>query len=144
MKFACLSKRRFYNEKKQTMALTGNAGDNPAVNSLCTSPNGRGSYSNIKTCRGNYYAYPTEGYADAAYTDSCSTNVNSDATYVYFCPTDKHARANGYACATDSDGHACATDSNGYACATDSNGHADSNTDTAFRIRSGAIAYPTW
>jgi len=59
------------------MALTGSAGDNPAVNSLCTSPDGRGNYSNTKTFRGNYYAYPTDGNADAAYTNSCSTGVDT-------------------------------------------------------------------
>jgi len=68
------------------MALTGNAGDNPVVNSLCTSPDGRGSYSNTKTCRGNYYAYPTDGNA---YTYPPHGNVYTYPTYAnaYTYPT---------------------------------------------------------
>ena len=94
------------------MALTGSVCDNPAVNSLCTSPDGRGSYSNTKTCRGNYYAYPTDGNADAAYTDSCPTDEHASPTFTdasanrYITGhtnrhtaayTDKHTRANGHA-----------------------------------------------
>jgi len=60
------------------MALADNVGNNLAPNSLCTSPDGRGSYPNTKTFRGNPYTYPADGYADAAYTD-------------------KYARANGHA-----------------------------------------------
>lgn len=73
------------------MALADNAGDTLAPNSLCTSPDARGSYSNTKTCRGSPYTYLTDGNADAAYTDSCSTNDNADAVYTYSCPTDGYA-----------------------------------------------------
>ena len=91
------------------MALADNVGNNLASNSLCTSPDGRGSYPNTKTCRGNPYTYPADGYADAAYTDSCSTNVNADAAYTDPCPTDSDA-GTAYA---NRDAHA-ATDS--YSC----------------------------
>ena len=104
--------RRFYNEKKQAMALADNAGDNLAPNSLCTSPDARGGYSNTKTCRGNPYTYPADGYADAAYTYSCPTDGYASPTFADASAnryatghtnghtaayTDKHVRANGHA-----------------------------------------------
>jgi hypothetical protein len=60
------------------MAITGNAGDNPVANSLYARPDTCGSHSNTKTCRGNYYAYPTDAAADRH-----ANTANSDAN-----PTD--------------------------------------------------------
>jgi hypothetical protein len=86
--------RRFYNEKKQAMAITGNAGDNPVANSLYARPDTCGSHSNTKTCRGNYYAYPPDGNTYThppdgnAYTYPPYANVY---THTYF-----HAHANFY------------------------------------------------
>jgi hypothetical protein len=100
------------------MARAGNAGDTSASNSLCTSPDACGGYSNTKTCRGDLYTYPDDN-ADAAYTDSRSTDGNADAAYADPCPTDGNADA-AYADLCPIDGNAdaayadpCPTD--GYA-----------------------------
>jgi hypothetical protein len=84
-------KRRFYNEKKQAMALAGNAGNNFDPNSVRASPDTGESYPNTKTCRGNRYAYPADGDASAAYTDPCPTNGDTCAAYANPYPADSNA-----------------------------------------------------
>jgi len=97
------TKGGFTNEKKQVMVLTGNTGDNPTPSSLCakahtSSPNARGSYPNSKTCRGDPYACPTYSNTDAAYTDPCATDGNTNTAYADSYPPDSYTDS----CATNS------------------------------------------
>jgi len=80
------------------MALAGNTGGHPAPNSLCASPDACGSHPNTKTCRGNPYTYPADGYASPTFADASANRYATGHTNRHIAAyTDKHARANGHA-----------------------------------------------